>query len=462
MTPTLPQNLEAEEALLYRILVRSEYSIDYIMSSDLTDDCFYTGRCRTLFECIEILYREQHPIDMVSLCEVMERENKKGAEPYDVARIFEVRTVTEAPELIQMLLRCRWRRQGILTCQQAVQKLYQEVVMPDEVLNTTADLLQKIPMTRHVEHTTLNDVNNTVLCQIDDNLNPETRHHGTATGFAKIDETGGLPEVGVTVIAADTGQGKSSLGIDLAMQNLRDGEKVGYFSLEMPQEDLARRILSSMTGIPSYRLAYDPLSDEEQQRANQAAMEIVNTGGDRFFFDNRMESGVDGIIATIRRLADPRGKRVTHFYVDYMQILSWADEGPARHRASTVEQFLASAARAFHNISVQLKVQIVLLSQVNRDTENREPTLDRIRDSKQIADAATCVILLYRPEAYQRNYQREEFKQIDPRGTALIDVAKRRNGPRVAFIVGFDERTTHFYPLNDNPQPITKFYRLGI
>lgn len=449
-TPLLPQNTEAERCLLHQIMY--EYGLDFgdIIDGELTPECFYDMRNRSIYECLVALYKAGEIIDIIKMYEWLEREKKDAVTPYDVASLVQVQSSESAHYYVQVLLRYYWRRQGILLCQQCANRLYEEIDVPDEVIGTAADMLQQIPMSHKVERSTLNDAARMVISQMEDNLDPARRHRGSSTGFRDIDETGGLPEVGVTVIAADTGQGKSSFAIDLAMHNLQEGEKVGFFSLEMPQEDLARRIIANMTGIAYHRLAYDSLSADEQALVRQATATLYDNGGHRFLFDNRMDNGIEGIIASIRRMADPRRDHVTHFYVDYMQILSWAEE-KSKNRGASVEQLLASAARAFHNISVKMKIQIVLLSQVNRDHDNRELTLDRIRDSKQIADAATCVVLLYRPEEYHSFYQTERFRNIDPTGTALVHVAKRRNGPTVQFIAGFDGIRTHFFQLDKLP-----------
>lgn len=445
-----PQSHEAERAMLHLLLYERGIDLAAVLHKGLCKQCFYDAKLGAIFEAVEAIGREGRTPDLVSVCEWLTAHRCQTVAPYDVAELMNVDVSSTPGYLANVLLGYHWRRQAIALCQQTAMRLYEGGDAPEDIIEGAATMLADVTRSRQVQHTTLTDATNLVMQQMLDNLNPDTRHHGSMTGFRQIDDTGGLPEVGVTVIAADTSQGKSSLGIDLAMRNIADGDKVGYFSLEMPPEDLARRIVSASSGIAAYRIAYHQLSEQEQESVGQSTLHIVGHGGDRFFFDSQMESSVEQICASIRHLADPRGERVTHFYVDYMQILSWASD-TSRPRQLTVEQLLANAARAFHNLSVRLKVQIVLLSQVNRDNDCRELTLDRIRDSKQIADAATCVVLLYRPEAYGKTYQTERFRNVDPSGTALINVAKRRNGPCCQFICGFDREHTHFFQLDSVP-----------
>lgn len=451
MAPQEPQNNEAERCLLHQIMYEYGLDLDSVIDGDLTPECFYDGRHRAIYECIVSLHKAGERIDITKIFEWLDREKKSGVTAFDVCNLMEVPCAESAPYYVQVLLRYHWRRQGILLCKQCINRLYEVVDTPDDVITSTADVLMQIPLSRRVEQSNLNDAAQMVVKQMMENLDPETRHKGSATGFSAIDSTGGLPETGVTVVAADTSQGKSAFAIDLALQNLRAGEKVGFISLEMPQEDIARRIISAQTGIPFYKLAYSALTIEEQALVNEAVANLSDQGGSRFLFDNRMEASVDDVTETIRRMANPRRDHVTHFYVDYMQILTWAEKN-SHSQGTSAERLLAYAARKFHNLSMKIKVQIVLLSQVNRDYDNNELTLDRIRDSKQIADAATCVVLLYRPEAYNTNYQTERFQTVDPRGTAMVHLAKRRNGPLVQFIAGFDGARTHFYELEQLPQ----------
>lgn len=107
-------------------------------------------------------------------------------------------------------------------------------------------------------------------------------------------------------------------------------------------------------------------------------------------------------------------------------------------------------ARRLKNLAKELDIWVVALSQLNRDNLSPVPTLARLRDSGQIAEAADVVMLIYRPEYYGKDYP-EPFRHASTQGTAMIDVAKGRNVGTFKFLVGFDKPTTHFYNLSDIP-----------
>ena len=141
--------------------------------------------------------------------------------------------------------------------------------------------------------------------------------------------------------------------------------------------------------------------------------------------------------------------------VDYLQILN------VNMKGANKEQQMGDVARRLKNIAKELDIWVIALSQLSRDNQNPIPSLTRLRDSGQIAEAADMVILIYRPEIYGKKYP-VEFSEMSTEGTAMIDVAKGRNIGLMKFIVGFDARTTNFYELgevkevtvNDNPHAL--------
>ena len=447
---------EAEEALMM-YLIRKDIPLKQMLEQIKTED-FYEEANRMLFRYICEMTDDGRSVDAISLMQTA-KEKQHPELAINIGRILQATTAMTPQELCDVLRRYRWRREGIVRAQllrQQLEDLTSDVV---EVVAQASTDLASLTLDGMHPLTNLSEAALDVARAFGNNLDPATRAHCVSTGFGRIDNTGGLPPVGITVVAADTGQGKSSLAVDLAMQNVAQGEKVAFYNLEMPTTDMARRIIAARTGIPFYTLAYGTPSPDELLLVERTADELQRKGGERFLFDQRMPDSLEGILASMRRLADPRGEGVRHFYVDYLQILSWT--GDERHMQwRNIEQLLAQATRRFQNLCLELNIQIVLTSQVNRDIAHNELTLDRIRDSKQIADAASSVLLINRPEAYGECYKTEEFRDVDPHGTALFSLAKRRNGPCMSFIVGFDAPRTTFYELDRIPrltsQPGTK------
>ena len=102
-------------------------------------------------------------------------------------------------------------------------------------------------------------------------------------------------------------------------------------------------------------------------------------------------------------------------------------------------------SRKLKNLAKELDICIIALSQLNRDRNNPEPNLARLRASGQIAEAADVVLLLYRPEYYGKSYK---DNSIDTKGTALLTIAKGRNIGVGEEVIGFNAETTYFFDLN--------------
>ena len=140
--------------------------------------------------------------------------------------------------------------------------------------------------------------------------------------------------------------------------------------------------------------------------------------------------------------------------VDYLQILNVNQ----KNNSYTREQAMGDAARRLKNLAKELGIWVIALSQLNRNSQDPVPTMARLRDSGQIAEAADIVMLVYRPEIYHRTFPQpfEQLTEEEVKGKAMIDVAKGRNIGVFKFLVEFNAQTTHFVDmsLEDNYEPM--------
>lgn len=171
------------------------------------------------------------------------------------------------------------------------------------------------------------------------------------------------------------------------------------------------------------------------------------------YFDDRSTSNIETILSSIRMMKIKYG--IKGAIVDYLQILNVNMKGTSK------EQQMGDVARRLKNIAKELDIWVIALSQLNRNADNFKPTIARLRDSGQIAEAADMVILVCRPEVYgtDKRYPYEGFQGCETKDTAMIDVAKGRNVGLMQFIVGFRKENTNFYDLDDVPNYQDKEYR---
>lgn len=259
---------------------------------------------------------------------------------------------------------------------------------------------------------------------------------GIYTGLSDFDRTGGLQKGNLMIIAGATSQGKSSLVSNMTYNACTNGYKCAFYSLEMTDLELTARIIAGETKIPSSSILYSKLRDAEMDIINRKADNIAAAN---IFFDDRSSSDIDTIVSSIRTMKLKYD--IDFAVIDYLQILNVNMKGVNK------EQQMGEVARKLKNLAKELDIAIIALSQLNRDKNNPEPSLERIRDSGQIAEASDIVMFVHRPETYGIQYT-YPYENYDVKNTALIDVAKGRNIGIFKWIVGFDPELTSFYEID--------------
>lgn len=272
---------------------------------------------------------------------------------------------------------------------------------------------------------------------IDRNYKGTSRLTGYPTGFSEFDgKSGGLQTSDLIIIAADTSSGKTSLAIKISMNA---GCPVAFYSMEMKKEQVAARMMSIQSEVPANEILYSRLASGQLQSIDKGVARLEKLP---IYFDDRSTSNIESILASIRMMKIKYG--IKGVIVDYLQILN------VNMKTANKEQQMGDVARRLKNLAKDLDIWIIALSQLSRDKENPVPTLARLRDSGQIAEASDVVMLIYRPELYGKRYP-EPYMHSSVSGTAMIDVAKGRNIGLLKFIVGFDKPTTNFYELDEIP-----------
>jgi len=279
------------------------------------------------------------------------------------------------------------------------------------------------------------------ITQIDEQIRNLVKHMenvmnnkvtGIRTGLLKFDNhTGGLQGSDLIVIAAETSQGKTSLALTIAYNAaINQAAKVAIFSLEMSEIQLTARLTAMQTGISSKKLLFQPLQRYEWETFNAKLGSLPNSD---IYIDDCTNSNIDYIISGIKVAHMQHGIQVA--VIDYLQLVK---DGTKRNDESEI----ASNVRRFKNIAKELNINVILLSQLSRQ-QNPKPTINRLRGSGQIEEAADIAILLWRPEYYGIS-QYEDAPLPNTAGTAEVIIAKGRNYGVGKFWLNFDPSTTYF------------------
>jgi replicative DNA helicase len=430
-----PHDLNAERLVLGTILGSS--SALHEVRELLTPDTFHDRRHADVYRAVLAIDERGESPDLVAVYNELRKRNSD----FQVQQLAELGTnwARDVYQHTALLHDKKVRRNLIGIARKLEHAAFDEGVDIVDIQADTEEKIKGIFSGSDNSVSTIGDAIRGVYSQIDRNHAPEKYQTGTLTGFREFDRrSGGLQQSDLVIIAAETSQGKTSLAVCIGMNAALSGCPVAFYSLEMKKEQIAARMLSIQSGVPANQILYSGnLHQDQFQRIDRGVSSLYDR---KIYFDDRSTSNIDTIINSIRNLHKKYGIRGA--IVDYLQILN------VNMKGSSPEQQMGHVARRLKNLAKELDLWIIALSQLSRDHANPMPNLNRLRDSGQIGEAADIVMLIYRPEVYNRSYP-EPFRNASTANTALIDVAKGRNIGLVRFICGFDKHTTRFYEASD-------------
>jgi replicative DNA helicase len=250
-----------------------------------------------------------------------------------------------------------------------------------------------------------------------------SRVDGIATGFVDLDiMTSGFKPGELIIVAARPSLGKTAIALNIAARNaIKDGKKVGIFSLEMSREALMTRLMCAEAEVDSHKIRSGFAGREDWSRLTRALGRLSDSP---LLINDGTALTIAQIRAKARRLKADKGLDLA--IVDYLQLVA----GGGRFENRTQE--VSHISRGLKNMAKELKIPVVALSQLSRAPEQggrigRKPVLSDLRESGEIEQDADVVIFLFEP---RRKRGEDEESEMDPRGIMmLLIVAKQRNGP---------------------------------
>ena len=253
---------------------------------------------------------------------------------------------------------------------------------------------------------------------------------GISTGYHEFDKlTAGLQPGELVIIAGRPSMGKTTLAINIA-ENAAIGSKVptAIFSMEMPSQQLAFRMISSLGRVDQTHLRTGNFPDEDWSRIN-TAVQLMSEAP--IFIDDTPGLSPTEIRARARRLQREHGLGL--IVIDYLQLMQV--HGSSENRATEISEI----SRNLKALAKELSVPVIALSQLNRSVEQRtdkRPVMSDLRESGAIEQDADLILFIYREEVYNQDTPRK--------GIADIAIAKQRNGPIGDFPLTFVGRYTKF------------------
>jgi dnaB-like helicase N terminal domain len=438
MEDRVPLNDKACEDVLVGSILADNNAFNNVRDI-LTDDCFFDNFNKAVYRAIIAVTEQGNVADIISV--KAELESKRVQ--FDLMALMSL-TDHYTINIRQYAIRLKdlaTRRRLTQIAQRLLINSYTEENPIEQVTQQTTDDIAALFSSDVSEVMVLRDGIKKVNTIINQNLQDTHQLTGSPTGFEELDKKmGGLQCSDLTIIAAESSIGKTSLSLSIALNAAKSDEKIAIYSMEMKAEQLTARIMAMESGVSSSNILYARLDGGQLQQIEKGVGKIENLN---IFFDDRSTSSIDTILSSIRYMV--MKYKVKGAIIDYLQILN------VNMKNVNKEQAMGDVARRLKNIAKELDIWVIALSQLSRDKENPVPTLARLRDSGQIAEAADNVILIYRPEFYGKLSYPSDFASASVQGTALIHLAKGRNVGTTKFICGFSAPTTLFYNLQNVP-----------
>ena len=437
----LPFSMLAEQALLGSILIDPPALTK--ISDTVRPEDFHLQEHRQIYEAMKQLSLLNHDIDHVTLLDVLEKEkiyNRDEAEVYLRTLADAVPNALNIKDYARIVLEKSLMRRLIETCGNISERAYSEQENVGELVEYAAAQMSEIAMGRDSRgFVTMTSVLETIFRNLSILYDDPNAFDGIQTGYGDLDTTlAGIGQSDLVLVGARPGMGKTSFCLNIALNYARrTKEKVAIFSLEMSNEQLVQRMLSSYAMVDSYNMRTGRLSTQDWQKL---ANSVVDLAGVNILIDDTPNITVSGMKAKLRR----EGK-IGLVVIDYLQLM----QGD-KHTDNRVQE-VADISRNLKLMAKELHVPIICCSQLSRGTEGRtskRPMLSDLRESGSIEQDADTVIFIYRDEYYM---DVEDKRKVDvtKAPVAEIIVAKNRHGSTGTVYLNWIGRYTTFYSIEE-------------
>ena len=436
-----PQNIEAEQAVLGAMLIDKEAIAK--VTEILTSDDFYREAHRVIFNAMMELYNKNEAVDMVTITEILKRDNKLediGGIAYITSLANVVLTAANVKYHADIVAEKSVLRQLVRVSTEIAAMGYEANDDVGTLLDTAESRILEISnRKKKADFTPINDVLMESVQSIEKLLNNKGGLTGLPTGFADLDKlTSGLQPSDFVILAARPSMGKTALALNI-VQNvaLRAHKKVGgetrsvaFFSLEMSKEQLVNRMLCAEAGIDSQRLRVGEMHDEDWTHLWDAC-DVMSKA--KIYIDDTAGITAMDMRSRARRLKAEHGLDL--IVVDYLQLMQGSGK---RNSSNDRQQEVSEISRSLKALARELNVPVLALSQLSRSVESRQvkrPMLSDLRESGSLEQDADIVAFLYREDYYN--------PETENKHTELI-IAKHRNGPVDTVNLFFQKQFTKF------------------
>ena len=430
MSREFPQAIEMEKKLLSAMMLKESKVIPTVAAMLDAND-FYREEHKLIYRALLRVYGRGTPPDILLLEDELRHsgELEKVNRKYLFSLIDYEFTTSRAEEHAKTIKEKAQLRRLIETCEAIIEESYEEKSPVEELLEVAEKKIFSIATkSKTADFEDLASIVQKAFERIQHISNNPEKTEGVKTKLIGLDKLlNGLQKSDLILLAARPSMGKTALALNIARNAASLGKRVAVFSLEMSKGQLAKRLLSTTSGVNSQYLNIGELSDNDMTSLMHAADELSEL---KMFIDDTAGQSLLEMRSKVRRLAHEVGLDL--IVIDYLQLMQGGRQENRQQEISEISRSLKALAR-------EMDVPILALSQLSRSVELRaekKPQLSDLRESGSLEQDADIVMFLYRDEYYNREGGNENI--------AELIIAKNRNGPTTAVNLYFDKETMRF------------------
>ncbi len=439
-----PHSPEAEQGVLGCALLSPNECIGECVEKlkDEGKETFYDLRHQTIYEELVEMFNTREPVDLITVQQRLKDKQlleQVGGLGYLSQLQDAVPSAANLSYYLEIVREKFLLRKMITTCSEVVGRVYDYEGEVDALLDEVERDVLKISESRAQSNVLgTKELVNRAIGTIENYFNRKGILNGIPTGFADLDRmTDGLHHSEMIVIAARPSMGKTSLAMNMVENMVLDHQiPVGVFSLEMSAESLILRMMTSIARVNMRSIREGFMSEADFPKILNAAGRLANAP---LFIDDTAGLSILQLRARARRMSQQHG--VKFFVIDYLQLL----HSTARRSQENRQQEIADISSGIKGLAKELRVPVLVLSQLNRELEkdkSRKPRLSDLRESGSIEQDADVVGLLYKPSTGD-DEEGPPPEEADGVPVNLL-IAKQRNGPTGDINLTFLKTYTRF------------------
>jgi replicative DNA helicase len=418
-----PHSLEAEQSVLGGLLLDNE-AWDRVGEKVVAQD-FYSRSHRIVYETIGALIELGEPVDLITLSEALENDQKlddAGGFVYLAEMMKNTPSAANITAYADIVRERAVTREMISVANEIAEAGFDTQGRSSAELLDLAETKVFAIAEQRANKSEGPENLNSVLEKTVDRIEklcatPSSGVTGVSSGFADLDKmTAGFQKSDLIIVAARPSMGKTTFAMNLAEYAAMTEEYPAViFSLEMPSEQIMMRMLASLGRIDQTKIRTGQLGDEDWARLSSTMGLLIDKG--KMYIDDAAGLTPTEVRSRCRRIHRDHGG-ISMIMIDYLQLM----RAPQFSDNRTLE--IAEISRSLKALAKELQVPVIALSQLNRGLEQRSdkrPINSDLRESGSIEQDADLIMFIYRDEVYHDD---SEFK-----GMAEIIIGKQRNGP---------------------------------